>query len=83
MAQGRVDRVIVGAGPHRGERRRGEQGGHLPARGLADRHGVPFYVAAPVSTIDPATPDGASIPIEERDPAEIVAAGDAFNPPST
>jgi methylthioribose-1-phosphate isomerase len=37
-------------------------------------------VAAPVSTIDPATPDGASIPIEERDPAEVVAAGDAFNP---
>ena len=38
---------------------------------LADRHEVPFYVAAPVSTLDPATPDGAAIPIEERDPAEV------------
>jgi methylthioribose-1-phosphate isomerase len=41
---------------------------------------VPFYVAAPVSTIDPATPDGGSIPIEERDPTEVVADGEAFNP---
>ena len=31
------------------------------------RHGVPFYVAAPLSTLDPATPTGAAIPIEERD----------------
>jgi methylthioribose-1-phosphate isomerase len=41
---------------------------------------VPFYVAAPVSTIDPATPNGGAIPIEERDPSEVVAGGDAFNP---
>ena len=47
---------------------------------LADRHGVPFYVAAPVSTIDPATPPAPTIPIEERDPAESVGGGDAFNP---
>ena len=47
---------------------------------LADRHGVPFYVAAPVSTIDAATPDGAAIPIEERDPREVVPGGAAFNP---
>jgi methylthioribose-1-phosphate isomerase len=39
---------------------------------------VPFYVAAPVSTIDPATPTGASIPIEERDAGEV--APGAFNP---
>ena len=38
---------------------------------LAQAHGVPFYVAAPLSTIDLALPDGARIPIEERDPAEI------------
>jgi methylthioribose-1-phosphate isomerase len=37
-------------------------------------------VAAPLSTIDPATPDGGSIPIEERDPGEVLAGGDAFNP---
>jgi methylthioribose-1-phosphate isomerase len=37
----------------------------------ARAHGVPFYVAAPTSTIDPATPDGDHIPIEERAAAEV------------
>ena len=39
---------------------------------LAGRHGIPFYVAAPVSTLDPATASGDEIPIEERDPAEVL-----------
>jgi methylthioribose-1-phosphate isomerase len=39
----------------------------------ARAHGVPFYVAAPTSTIDPATPDGDHIPIEERAPTEVSA----------
>ena len=39
--------------------------------GLARAHGVPFYVAAPSSTVDLATADGAAIPIEERSPAEV------------
>jgi methylthioribose-1-phosphate isomerase len=38
---------------------------------LAQRHGVPFYIAAPLSTIDRATPDGDAIPIEERLPGEV------------
>lgn len=38
---------------------------------LAKHHGIPFYVVAPLSTIDPATPNGASIPIEERAPDEV------------
>jgi methylthioribose-1-phosphate isomerase len=38
---------------------------------LARHHGIPFYVAAPSSTIDPSIPSGASIVIEERDPAEV------------
>jgi methylthioribose-1-phosphate isomerase len=38
---------------------------------LARYHGVPFYVAAPVSTIDPATLDGSAIPIEFRDADEV------------
>ena len=38
---------------------------------LARRHGIPFYVAAPLSTIDPETPTGDEIPIEERDPREV------------
>ncbi|MFL6289627.1 MAG: S-methyl-5-thioribose-1-phosphate isomerase, partial [Thermoanaerobaculia bacterium] len=37
----------------------------------ARAHGVPFYVLAPTSTIDPATPDGAGIPIEERAADEV------------
>jgi methylthioribose-1-phosphate isomerase len=37
----------------------------------AKAHGVPFYVLAPTSTIDPAVPDGASIPIELRSPEEV------------
>ena len=40
---------------------------------LAAHHGIPFYVAAPISTVDRATPTGAGIPIEERDPAEVTA----------
>ncbi|HEX5635392.1 MAG TPA: hypothetical protein VFX50_19250, partial [Gemmatimonadales bacterium] len=39
----------------------------------ARAHGVPFYVAAPRSTVDFAIPDGAAIPIEERSPAEVTA----------
>ncbi|HTC23295.1 MAG TPA: S-methyl-5-thioribose-1-phosphate isomerase [Gemmatimonadales bacterium] len=39
----------------------------------ARAHGVPFYVAAPSSTVDPATPDGAAIPIEERAPDEVLS----------
>jgi methylthioribose-1-phosphate isomerase len=42
---------------------------------VARAHGVPFYVAAPSSTIDAATPDGARIPIEERAPDEILCWG--------
>jgi methylthioribose-1-phosphate isomerase len=80
MAQGRVDRVIVGADRIAANGDVANKVGTYPLAVLADRHGVPFYVAAPVSTIDPATADGASIPIEERDPSEVVAAGEAFNP---
>ena len=38
---------------------------------LAKEHAIPFYVAAPVSTIDPEIPEGDAIPIEQRDPSEI------------
>jgi methylthioribose-1-phosphate isomerase len=41
----------------------------------ARANGVPFYVAAPSSTVDPATPDGAAIPIEERAAEEVAALG--------
>jgi len=42
---------------------------------LARAHGVPFYVAAPLSTIDLATPDGGAIPIEQRSPREVTHLG--------
>src|SRR5215813_8029119 len=53
--------------------------GTYPLALLCREHGVPFYVAAPTSTIDPATPDGASVWIEER-PASAVT---TFAPPET
>lgn len=45
--------------------------GTYPLAIAARYHGIPFYVAAPTSTIDPATRDGSAIRIEERDPAEV------------
>ena len=80
MAQGLVDRVVVGADRIAANGDVANKVGTYPLAVLADRHGVPFYVAAPVSTIDPRTPDGSAIPIEERDPAEVLTGGDAFNP---
>lgn len=51
---------------------------------LCRLHGVPFYVAAPTSTLDPATAEGGAVTIEERDPAEVTtfapAGTDAWNP---
>jgi methylthioribose-1-phosphate isomerase len=48
---------------------------------LAKENGIPFYVAAPMTTVDFACPDGAAIPIEERSPAEVLSfAGRAIAP---
>jgi methylthioribose-1-phosphate isomerase len=44
---------------------------------LAREHGIPFYVAAPLSTIDLQTPDGSRIPIEERNSREVTHVGGA------
>jgi methylthioribose-1-phosphate isomerase len=80
MARGMVDRVVVGADRIAANGDVANKVGTYPLAVLAARHGVPFYVAAPLSTIDPATPHGGAIPIEERDPAEVLEDGDAFNP---
>ncbi|HZO58857.1 MAG TPA: S-methyl-5-thioribose-1-phosphate isomerase [Solirubrobacterales bacterium] len=80
MARGLVDRVVVGADRIAANGDVANKVGTYPLAVLAERHGVPFYVAAPVSTLDPATPTGAEIPIEERDPAEVTGNGQAFNP---
>ena len=80
IARGLVDRVVVGADRIAANGDVANKVGTYPLAVLAARHEVPFYVAAPLSTIDPATPDGAGIPIEERDPGEVAEGSDAFNP---
>jgi methylthioribose-1-phosphate isomerase len=85
MARGVVDRVVVGADRVAANGDVANKIGTYPLAVLAERHGVPFYVAAPVSTLDAGTPSGREIPIEERDPAEVAsgavpAGADAFNP---
>jgi methylthioribose-1-phosphate isomerase len=73
MQRGLVDAVIVGADRIAANGDVANKIGTYPVAALAYRHGVPFYVAAPRSTIDPDTPDGSSIPIEERAPEEVTA----------
>jgi methylthioribose-1-phosphate isomerase len=80
MARGLVDRIVVGADRIAANGDVANKVGTYPLAVLAARHEVPFYVAAPVSTIDPDTASGAQIPIEERDPAEVTGDGHAFNP---
>jgi methylthioribose-1-phosphate isomerase len=80
MARGLVNRVVVGADRIAANGDVANKVGTYPLAVLAQRHDIPFYVAAPLSTIDPATPNGAAIPIEERDPEEITSTAAAFNP---
>jgi methylthioribose-1-phosphate isomerase len=80
MARGLVDRVVVGADRIAANGDTANKVGTYPLAVLAARHSVPFDVAAPLSTIDLETPSGARIPIEERDPTEVTADGDGFNP---
>ena len=71
MSRGVVDLVIVGADRIAANGDVANKIGTYTLAVLAKEHGVPFYVAAPLSTIDLACPDGDAIPIEERDPAEV------------
>jgi methylthioribose-1-phosphate isomerase len=73
MARGLVDRVVVGADRIAANGDVANKVGTYTLAVLAARHGVDFYVAAPLSTLDPHSPDGDSIPIEERDPAEVTS----------
>ena len=75
MAQRRVDLVIVGADRIAANGDVANKIGTYGLAVLAQAHGVPFYVAAPVTTVDLATPTGAQIPIEERDPREVTHVG--------
>ncbi|MBK5260141.1 MAG: S-methyl-5-thioribose-1-phosphate isomerase [Thermoanaerobaculia bacterium] len=69
--QGQFDAAIVGADRIAANGDTANKIGTYTVAVLAQAHGVPFYVAAPVSTIDPACPDGSRIPIEERSTAEV------------
>jgi methylthioribose-1-phosphate isomerase len=79
MVRGLVDRIVVGADRIAANGDVANKVGTYPLAVLAERHGVPFYVAAPVSTIDPDTAHGGAIPIEERDPSELGAGLSAVN----
>jgi methylthioribose-1-phosphate isomerase len=80
LAAGEVGAVLTGADRIAANGDVANKIGTYPLAVLAHRHGVPFYVVAPTSTVDPATPSGAEIPIEERDPAEVTGRFPARNP---
>src|SRR3954452_20496875 len=75
MGQGKVNFIVVGADRIAANGDTANKIGTYGVAVLAREHHIPFYVAAPLSTIDLRTPDGAHIPIEERDGREVTHAG--------
>jgi len=75
MRQGLIDAVIVGADRIAANGDVANKIGTYSLAVLARQHEIPFYVAAPLSTLDLGIPDGSSIPIEQRDPAEVTHIG--------
>ena len=71
MARGLVDRAVVGADRIAANGDTANKIGTYTVAVLAHRHGIPFYIAAPLSTIDRSTATGADIPIEERATREV------------
>jgi len=71
MSTGKVDAVIVGADRIAADGDVANKIGTYSLAVLAKAHNLPFYVAAPLSTVDPDLASGEKIPIEERDPAEV------------
>lgn len=71
MKQGKVDCVVVGADRIAANGDTANKIGTYMVAVLARQHNIPFYVAAPVSTVDLATPTGEQIPIEERNAKEV------------
>jgi methylthioribose-1-phosphate isomerase len=76
MRRGEVDLVIVGADRIAANGDVANKIGTYSVAVLARAHEIPFYVAAPISTVDLATPDGSAIPIEERGRAEVAELGE-------
>jgi methylthioribose-1-phosphate isomerase len=75
MRAGEIDLVVVGADRIAANGDTANKIGTYTVAVLAHEHNVPFYVAAPLSTIDLSTPDGDHIPIEERDQREVTHFG--------
>jgi methylthioribose-1-phosphate isomerase len=75
MARGEVNAVVVGSDRIAANGDVANKIGTYSVAVLAHAHGIPFFVAAPVSTIDLNTPTGADIPIEERSPDEATHHG--------
>src|SRR5688500_11466953 len=77
MRLGHVDLVVVGADRIAANGDVANKVGTYGVAVLAKEHGIPFYVAAPISTVDLNTPDGSGIPIEERNDREVTHVGSA------
>src|SRR5918997_2262208 len=75
MLGGQIDLVVVGADRIAANGDVANKIGTYSVAVLAKEHGIPFYVAAPISTVDLATPDGSAIPIEERNDKEVTHVG--------
>jgi methylthioribose-1-phosphate isomerase len=75
MRTGHIDLVVVGADRIAANGDTANKIGTYTVAVLARQHAIPFYVAAPLSTIDLSTPDGTGIPIEERNPREVTHMG--------
>ena len=75
MQRGEIDFIVVGADRIAANGDVANKIGTYTVAILAEAHGVPFYVAAPLSTIDLGTADGSQIPIEERNPKEMTHLG--------
>jgi methylthioribose-1-phosphate isomerase len=71
MSQGKIGAIVVGADRIAANGDVANKIGTYTVAILAKEHGIPFYVAAPLSTIDFDTPDGSKIPIEQRNAREV------------
>jgi methylthioribose-1-phosphate isomerase len=71
MKQGRIGAIVVGADRVAANGDVANKIGTYTVAVLAKEHNIPFYVAAPISTVDLNTPDGSKIPIEQRNPNEV------------
>jgi methylthioribose-1-phosphate isomerase len=84
MARGEINAVVVGADRIAANGDVANKIGTYTVAILAKEHGLPFYVAAPVSTLDLQTPTGEDIPIEERPAHEVTqVAGHRVAPEGT